>query len=72
MLKSLLTTIHCWDVIGYIDASTLLSHQRTVHTIDFSLVENVDLQDFTIGFEFAIERTGIGYFMFHDFGIFFS
>lgn len=42
-----------------------------MHTIDFSLVENVDLQDFTIGFEFAIERTGIGYFMFHDFGIFF-
>lgn len=44
--------------LGYVDVTTLLSHQRTVHTIDFSLVDSADLKDFKIDFEFTIERTG--------------
>jgi type I protein arginine methyltransferase len=45
-------------IVGYVDPLTLISHQRTVHTIDFHEVENTDLQDFHIEFSFAINKTG--------------
>lgn len=44
---------------GFIDTNTLISNQRTEHTIDFSEVENADLRDFRIEFSFEITKTGI-------------
>lgn len=44
--------------VGYVDPNSLISYQRTVHTIDFSEVENADLQEFTIPFSFTVEKTG--------------
>lgn len=45
-------------IVGYIDVNTLISRQRTIHTIDFSQVDNADLRDFSISFSFDIDKTG--------------
>ena len=45
-------------VAGSFPASSLLSSQRTVHTIDFSAVSTSELQDFQIPFSFRIDKTG--------------
>jgi len=36
----------------------LISHNRTIHTIDFSAVTVEELQNFDIDFVFKIDRTG--------------
>lgn len=46
-------------IVGYVDPNSLISTQRIVHTIDFHEVENSDLLDFTIEFEFQITKTGM-------------
>ena len=43
---------------GFVDPSILISHQRTIQNIDFNFVEGAELQNFTISFEFLIEKTG--------------
>lgn len=45
-------------IVGYVDPTSLLSNQRTVHTIDFSVVSCEDLRFFIIPFSFKIEKTG--------------
>lgn len=46
-------------IVGYVDPNSLLSHQRTVHTIDFSEVDSTDLHDFVVPFSFVVDRTAI-------------
>ena len=43
---------------GYIPPASLISHNRTIHTIDFSAVTTEELQNFDINFVFKIDRTG--------------
>jgi type I protein arginine methyltransferase len=45
-------------IVGYVPAATLISRHRTIHTIDFSAVDNEDLQHFEIPFSFHIDKTG--------------
>jgi histone-arginine methyltransferase CARM1 len=46
-------------IVGYVDPNSLISHQRTVHTIDFSAVTVEELQNFDISFRFEIAKTSI-------------
>lgn len=46
-------------VVGYVPSSSLISSQRTVHTIDFNSVSCSELQKFTIPFSFRVDRTSI-------------
>lgn len=55
---------------GFIDTNTLISNQRTEHTIDFSEVENADLRDFRIEFSFEITKTGMIFVFLKDYYIF--
>lgn len=43
---------------GYVPPSTLISSNRTIHTIDFSAVTVEELQSFDIDFVFKIDKTG--------------
>lgn len=46
-------------VVGFFPASSLLSSERTVHTVDFSSVTAQELQNFEVLFSFNIEHTAI-------------
>jgi histone-arginine methyltransferase CARM1 len=46
-------------IVGYIDPNTLLSQERVSRTFDFHTIENSELQNFKIDFEFTVSRTAI-------------
>jgi histone-arginine methyltransferase CARM1 len=46
-------------VVGTFPPSALLSQDRTVHEVDFSVVNNDELQGFVIPFSFSIDKTAI-------------
>eukprot|EP00607_Mallomonas_marina_P009342 CAMPEP_0182421212 /NCGR_PEP_ID=MMETSP1167-20130531/6487_1 /TAXON_ID=2988 /ORGANISM="Mallomonas Sp, Strain CCMP3275" /LENGTH=326 /DNA_ID=CAMNT_0024598107 /DNA_START=225 /DNA_END=1205 /DNA_ORIENTATION=- len=46
-------------VVGYFPAASLLSSERTVHSVDFSSVTAEELQNFEVLFSFRIEQTAI-------------
>lgn len=46
-------------IVGFIPLTSLLSSQRTVHTVDFSSVTPEELQKFEVLFSFRIEQTAI-------------
>ena len=46
-------------VVGYFPASSIISDNRTVHTVDFTQIMGEELHDFTIDFAYKIDRTAI-------------
>lgn len=49
---------YCVNVYkGYVPPATLISANRTIHTIDFSAVTVEELQNFDIDFVFKIDKT---------------
>lgn len=44
-------------IVGYVDPNNLLSQERVKHTFDFHTVENSELQNFKIDFQFTISKT---------------
>lgn len=55
-------------VVGCFSSSSLLSSQRAVHTIDFSVITCIELQNFEIDFNFRIDKTAL----MHGFGCWFD
>lgn len=46
-------------IVGYVDPNSLISADRASHLIDFSNIENKDLQEFTIPFSFKVNKTSL-------------